>query len=358
MYMYKILSINPGSTSTKFGVYEDEKEILIDTIRHSADELKDFKKVSDQFQFRKNLIIDTLESKGIDISGFNAIVGRGGIVKPLASGVYEVNTALKTDLTNASYGEHASNLGGLIALELAQEIPNCRAFIADPVVTDELQDVARISGLPSMPRRSVFHALNQKAMARKFVKENNKKYEDLNLIIVHMGGGISVGAHKGGRIIDVNNAVDGEGPFSPERSGSLVARDLAELCFSGNYTLDEVKKMINGKGGLMAHLGINEAHVAAQRIADGDKHAELIMNAMVYNIAKLVGSMAVVLQGKIDAIILTGGIAYNQYVVSNLKPMISFLAPITVYPGEDEMGALAMAGLRVLRGEETTKVYK
>ena len=340
--------------------------MLIDTIRHSADKLKDFKRVSDQFQFRKNLIVNTLKSKGIDIRNFNAIVGRGGIVKPLASGVYEVNTALKTDLANASYGEHASNLGGLIALEMAQEIPGCRAFIADPVVTDELQDVARVSGLPAMPRRSVFHALNQKAMARRFVKENNasaalsdrKKYEDLNLIIVHMGGGISVGAHKGGRIIDVNNAVDGEGPFSPERSGSLVARDLAELCFSGNYTLDEVKKMINGKGGLMAHLGINEAHVAAQRIADGDKHAELIMNAMIYNIAKLVGSMAVVLQGKIDAIILTGGIAYNQYVVSNLKPMISFLAPITVYPGEDEMGALALAGLRVLRGEEIPKVYE
>jgi butyrate kinase len=354
---YKILSINPGSTSTKFGVYEDEKEVMVKTIRHSADELKNFKKVSDQFKFRKELIINELKNEGIDTTNFNAIVGRGGIVKPLESGVYEVNDALKKDLSEGTYGEHASNLGGLIASELAKEIPGCRAFIADPVVTDELQDIARLSGLPEMPRRSVFHALNQKAMARKYSKETSKKYEDLNLLIVHMGGGISVGAHKGGRVIDVNNAVEGEGPFSPERSGSLVASDLAELCFIGKYTLEEVKKMINGKGGLMAHLGINEAQVAEQRIKDGDKKAELVMNAMIYNIAKLVGAMSAVLQGKIDAIILTGGIAYNQYVVNGLKPYISFLAPITVYPGEDELGALAMSGLRVLKGEETCKVY-
>ncbi len=353
----KILSINPGSTSTKFGVYENEKEILIDTIRHGAEELENFKKVSDQFLFRKNLIVNTLKEKGINIHSFNAIIGRGGIVRPLESGVYEVNEKLKKDLASAAYGEHASNLGGLIASEMAQEIPGCRAFIVDPVVVDELQDVARISGLPEMPRRSVFHALNQKAMAHKYVKESGKKYEDLSLLVVHMGGGISIGAHKGGRIIDVNNAVDGEGPFSPERSGSLVARDLAELCFSGKHTLDEVKKMINGKGGLMAHLKINSAQEVEQRIKNGDEKAKLTMDAMIYTIAKQVGAMAVVLQGKIDTIILTGGIAYNQYVVNNLKPQISFLAPITVYAGEDEMSALAMGGLRVLKGEEVCKVY-
>jgi len=354
--MYKILSINPGSTSTKFGVYEDEKNILEKTIRHSAEELKDFPKVADQFLFRKELILSELKKENIAVD-FNAVVGRGGIVKPVEAGVYEVNAALKKDLSEASYGEHASNLGGLIAAEIAQSISACRAFIADPVVVDELQEVARITGLPALRRRSVFHALNQKAIAKKYAADNGKKYEDLNIIVAHLGGGISVGAHKNGRVIDVNNAVNADGPFSPERAGALPTGDLVALCFSGKYTQAEINKMINGKGGLMAHLGINAAHVAEQRIKDGDKQAELIMNAMIYNIAKEIGAMATVLEGKIDAVILTGGIAYNQYVVGNLKPKISFLAPVAVYAGEDELGALAMGGLRVLRGE-TAKIYQ
>lgn len=349
---YKILSINPGSTSTKLGVYENEQVVAIQTIRHSAEELKSFSKVSDQFLFRKNLIINFLKNDGIVIDDFNAIVGRGGILKPIQAGVYEVNDAMKKDLTTGTYGEHASNLGGLIAAEMAAGIPNCRAFIADPIVVDELQDVARITGHPLFKRISVFHALNQKAIAKRFAQENGKKYEELNLIVVHMGGGISVSAHKNGRVIDVNNALDGDGPFSPERAGTIPSGQLAKLCFGGEYSLDEVKKMINGKGGLMAHLGINEAHVAVEKIKEGDKHAELIMKAMVYNVAKEIGSMAVVLEGNIDAIILTGGIAHNEFVVGHLKPMVSFLAPIKVYPGEDEMSALAMNGLRVLRGEE------
>lgn len=348
---YKILSINPGSTSTKFGVYENEKVILLHTIRHTAEELKQYTKVSEQFLFRKNLILNYLKESSIAIDDFSAIVGRGGIVKPIPAGAYEVNEALKKDLRDATYGEHASNLGGLIASEIAQQIPNCRAFIADPVVVDELQDVARITGQPMFKRISIFHALNQKAMARRFAQENGTRYENLNLIIAHMGGGISVAAHKNGRVIDVNNAVDGDGPFSPERSGTLPTGQLAELCFSGKYSLNEVKKMLNGKGGLIAHLGINEAHVAVQRIKDGDKQAEAVMNAMVYNIAKEIGAMSVVLEGNIDAIILTGGIAHNEYVIDHLKPMISFIAPIKIYPGEDEMSALAMTGLRVLRGE-------
>lgn len=354
---YKILSINPGSTSTKFGVYENEKVIALQTIRHSAEELKDYAKISDQFLFRKNLILSALIKDEIAIDDFHAVVGRGGIVKPVEAGVYEINDALKKDLSDAAYGEHASNLGGLIAAEIAAEIPGCRAFIADPVVVDELRDVARVTGLPEIERKSIFHALNQKAMGRKYAQENDKQYEELNLIIAHMGGGISVAAHKNGKVIDVNNAVDGDGPFSPERAGGLPTGKLVELCFSGKYTLPEVKKMLNGKGGLIAHLGINEAHVAQERIEKGDKHAEMAMNAMIYNIAKEIGAMSAVLQGKIDAIILTGGIAYNQYVIGNLKPMISYLAPIVVYPGEDEMAALAMNGLRILRGE-TVKEYK
>ncbi|MDR0872486.1 MAG: butyrate kinase [Prevotellaceae bacterium] len=352
----KILSINPGSTSTKLGVYDDETKVCEKTIRHSADELKDFAKVSEQFLFRKELILNVLKEENIAID-FNAVVGRGGIVKPVEAGVYEVNAALKKDLSEGIYGEHASNLGGLIAAEIAQSISGCRAFIADPVVVDELQEVARITGLPMLKRRSLFHALNQKATARRYAKENGKRYEDLNLIIAHLGGGISVGAHQKGRVIDVNNAVDADGPFSPERAGALPTSDLATLCFSGKYTLAEVKKLLNGKGGLMAHLGINEAHVAEQRVKDGDKQAELVMNAMIYNIAKEIGAMAAVLEGKIDAVILTGGIAYNQYVVSNLTPKVAFLAPVVVYAGEDELGALAMGGLRVLRGE-ATKTYQ
>ena len=354
--MYRILSINPGSTSTKFGVYEDERNVLEKTIRHSAEELNGFPKVADQFLFRKELILRELTREGIAVD-FNAVVGRGGLVKPVDAGVYEVNEALKKDLASAPYGEHASNLGGLIAAEIAQSIAGCRAFIADPVVVDELQEVARITGLPAFRRTSKFHALNQKAIAKKYAADNGKRYEDLNLIVAHLGGGISVGAHRRGRVIDVNNAINADGPFSPERAGALPTGDLVDLCFSGKHTQAEIQKMLNGKGGLMAHLGINEAHVAAQRINDGDKQAELVMDAMVYNIAKEIGAMATVLEGAIDAVILTGGIAYNQYVVENLKPKIAFLAPVAVYAGEDELGALAMGGLRVLRGE-AAKVYQ
>ncbi len=354
----KILAINPGSTSTKIAVYENEKEVFEKTLRHTADELKGFKKVSEQFQFRKDVIMKELDEAGINIKDLNAIVGRGGLVKPVEGGVYEVNDDLKKDLEVGVMGEHASNLGGLIALDMIQSIPNARAFIANPVVVDELQDVARISGHPEFERLSIFHALNHKAIAMQYAKQEGVKYEDINVIVAHMGGGVSVGAHKKGRVIDVNNALDGEGPFSPERSGGLPSGALAKLCFSGKYTLEEVKKMITGKGGFMAYFGTNSALEIEQKAQAGDKKALLIDEAMAYQTAKSIGEMSAVLKGEVNAILLTGGIAYNKHLVKYITDMVGFVAPVKVYPGEDEMSALAMNGLMVMRGETECKEYK
>lgn len=350
--MYRILSINPGSTSTKFAYYEDEQLILEENIKHSAEDLKLFKHVFDQQDFRKNLILDRLKEKSIPVSELSAIVGRGGFIRPVESGVYEVNDRLVADLEDCKGSGHASNLGGLIAREIAQGISGCRAFIADPIVVDEMQDVARISGLPQIPRRSVFHALNHKAIARKYAADQNKKYEELNLVIAHLGGGISVGAHRKGKVVDVNQALDGNGPFSPERAGTLDSMQLVQLCFSGEYTQQEIQKMLCGKGGLIAHLGTNEAYVASQRAEEGDEYAKLVLEAMAYEVAKEIGAMHAVLKGKTDAIILTGGIANSKFIVNYIKDMVDSFAPVVVYPGEDELGALVMSGLRVLRGEK------
>lgn len=352
----KILAINPGSTSTKIAVYEDETPLLVRNIRHTVDELSVFPNVTDQFEFRKSLVLRELEANGIPFE-FDAIVGRGGLVKPIPGGVYEVNEAMKRDTVHAMR-THACNLGGLIADELAASLPGCRAFIADPGVVDELDDVARITGSPLMPRITIWHALNQKAIARRYAKEHHTRYEDLDLIICHLGGGISVAAHKHGRAIDANNALDGEGPFSPERAGTLPAGQLIDLCFSGKFTKDELKRRISGRAGLTAHLGTTDVPTIIQSIEAGDKHAELILDAMIYNVAKTIGSEAVVLYGKVDAILLTGGIAYSDYVVSRLKKRISFLAPVFVYPGEDEMEALALNALGALRGELPVSVYE
>ena len=356
--MYKILIINPGSTSTKIAVYEDDKSVFQKTLRHSSKEIDGFPTVPSQFEFRKNAILNELRDAGIKPDDFAAVVGRGGVVKPIESGVYEVNDALKEDLINSKMGQHASNLGGLIAENIAHEIKGARAFIADPVVVDELDDVARISGHPLLPNQSIFHALNQKAVGRKFAKETGKKYEELNLIIAHLGGGISVGAHKKGRIVDVNNALNGSGSFSPERAGTLPALQLAELCFSGKYTIEEVRAMITGKGGLVAHLETNDAQTAAKRAKDGDKNAEIVLHAMAYQIAKSIGAAYTVLKGQIDGIILTGGIAHNEFVVNYIKEYADCLYKITVYPGEDEMEALAVNALSVLKGEMECKTYK
>ena len=355
--MYKILSVNPGSTSTKFAVYEDEKLVSLHTKRHLPEELKPYKTLTEQCEFRKNVILETLAEDHIALSELSAVVGRGGLVRPMESGVYGVNDKLLHDLKYATVGEHASNLGGIIAFEIAQEVSGCQAFIADPVVVDEMQDVARISGLPFIPRRSQFHALNHKAVGRRYAAKNGVRYEKLNLVIAHLGGGISVAAHRQGRVVDLNQGLDGYGPFSPERSGTLDAGMLVKLCFSGDYKEDDVRKMLVGNGGLMAHLGINEVTKVLQLIEEGDEHAGLIMQAMAYNVAKEIGAMAVVLKGDVDAIILTGGIAHSQFVVDYISRMVSQIAKIVIYPGEDEMEALAMSGLRVLRGEEA-KEYK
>lgn len=354
---FTILAINPGSTSTKIAVYKNNKSVFLKNIKHSSDDLKGYSRIADQFEFRKEIILKELKEADIQIDKISAVVGRGGLVRPIESGVYEVNDKMKEDIKISALGEHASNLGALIADDIAKSIPNARAFIADPVVVDEMEDVARIAGHPLFKRVSIFHALNQKAIARIYAKSIDKRYEELNLIVVHLGGGISIGAHKLGRVIDVNNALDGEGPFSPERSGSLPSGQLAKLCFSGEYTYDQVKKLITGQGGLVAHAGTNDAYQVEMKAKAGDPTAKLIQNAMAYNIGKSIGASSAVLKGKVDAIILTGGIAHNPDLVDYVKEMVSFIAPVAVYPGEDEMQALAMNGLMVLRNEVQVKIY-
>lgn len=354
----RILAINPGSTSTKIAVFQGDKSVFLKNIKHSTEELSQFELISDQFEFRKNIIMEELKEAEIQIDLIEAVVGRGGLVKPIESGIYEVNESMKEDLRVGILGEHASNLGGLIADNIAQSLPNAKAYIADPVVVDEMIDVARVSGHPEFERMSIFHALNQKAIARAYAKSIDKKYEETNVIVAHLGGGISVGAHLQGRVVDVNNALDGEGPFSPERSGSLPSGALAKLCFSGKCTLDDVKKMIKGEGGLVAHLGTNDAYEVEIKAKEGDEKAKLIQDAMSYQVAKSIGSMATVLKGKVDGILLTGGIAHNPFLVDYVKEMVSFIAPVAVYPGEDEMKALAMNGYMVMRDEIQPKEYK
>lgn len=354
---YKLLIINPGSTSTKIGVYNDKEAVLVHTLRHSTEEIAKYPTIYSQFEFRKKVILDVLKEKNIDIKSFDAVVGRGGLLKPIEGGTYAVNDAMLEDLKVGVQGQHASNLGGIIAHEIAKEI-GVPSYIVDPVVVDEITDVARISGMPEIQRRCVSHPLNQKAVARRFASEHNKKYEELNLIVAHMGGGISVGAHQKGRIIDVNNALDGDGPFSPERTGGLPVGDLVKLCYSGKYTYDQMKKMINGRGGLTAYLGTNNAKEVGEMAQSGDKKAKLIMDAMCYQIAKQIGESAVVLKGKVDAILLTGGIAYGKDVDEYIEDYVKFIAPVYVYPGEDELLALAEGGIRVLSGEEKAKEYK
>lgn len=354
---YKLLIINPGSTSTKIGVYEDEKQLFEETLRHSSEEIGQYETIYSQFEFRKEVILNVLKENDFDITTLNAVVGRGGMLKPIAGGTYAINDVLLEDLKVGVQGQHASNLGGIIANEIAKEL-NVPAFIVDPVVVDELEEVARISGVPELPRKSIFHALNQKAVAKRYAKETGKPYEETNLIVVHMGGGVSVGAHKLGKIVDVNNALDGEGPFSPERAGGAPSGDLIKMCFSGKYTEAEIYKKIVGKGGFVAYLNTNDARDVLKLVAEGNKEAELIYNAFIYQIAKGIGEKSVIFQGKLDTIIFTGGIAYSEKVVGDIKKYVEWIAPVTVYPGEDELLALAQGAIRVLNGEEAAKEYK
>lgn len=354
---YKLLIINPGSTSTKIGVYEGEKEILEETLRHSAEEILKYDTIFDQLDFRKEVILKVLKEKGIDINELDAVVGRGGMLKPIEGGTYEVNDAMVEDLKIGVQGPHASNLGGILSNEIAKEIGK-RAFIVDPVVVDEMEDVARLSGVPELPRKSKFHALNQKAVAKRYAKEHNTSYEDVNLIVVHMGGGVSVGAHRKGRVIDVNNALDGDGPFSPERAGGVPSGELLEMCFSGKYSKEEVYKKLVGKGGFVAYANTNDARDLIKLSQEGDEKGSLIFDAFIYQIAKEIGSMAVVLDGEVDAIVLTGGIAYSDYVTNAINKKVKWIAPMVVYGGEDELLALAQGAIRVLDGVEEAKIYK
>lgn len=350
------LIINPGSTSTKIGVFEDETLLFDETLRHKTEEIAQYDSIIDQREFRKNIIVNFLKEKNFDISSLSMVVGRGGLLKPIPSGTYEVSDALLKDLEIGVQGQHASNLGGILAKEIADTI-GVPAYIVDPVVVDELVPEARISGVPEIPRISIFHALNQKAVAKRYAKETGKPYDSMNLIVVHLGGGVSVGAHKNGKVIDIFNALDGDGAFSPERAGAVPTGALVKMCFSGKYTEKEVYKKLVGNGGFNAYLGSNDMRDVEKLVHDGDENALLLRTAFIFQLAKDIGSMATVLKGKVDRIIVTGGIAHDEEVVSELKERCEWIAPFTVYPGEDELLALAQGGLRVLNGEEKAGIY-
>ena len=343
----RILAINPGSTSTKLAVYEEDIQIWRENIVHPNQELAPFHHAVDQYEYRKNHVEEALRKSGIDLH-FDAVIGRGGLLKPIPGGVYLVDEALLADSWNAPM-EHACNLGAWIADDIARKV-GCKAYIADPPVTDELRDEARISGIPELPRYSVFHALNSRAVSRRYAMSIHRNYEDLNLIVVHLGGGISVSAHEHGKVVDVNNALNGEGPFSPERAGTLPGRQLVDLCYSGHYTWMQVRKMLNGRGGLVAHLGTTDVASVVNAAQSGNQHYQSVLDAMFYTVAKQIGAMHVTLCCNTDAIILTGGIAYNDYCVGLIKQWVEKIAPIAVIPGEDEMGALAMNARGALQG--------
>jgi butyrate kinase len=352
----KSLIINPGSTSTKIGVFEDETLLFEETLRHSTEEIAKYASIVDQKDFRKEIIINLLKEKDFDIHSLNMVVGRGGMLKPIPGGTYAVSDALLEDLKIGVQGQHASNLGGILAREIGDSI-GVPSYIVDPVVVDELEPISRYSGVPELPRISVFHALNQKAVAKRYAKENGKSYDSLNLVVVHMGGGVSVGAHKKGKVIDIFNALDGDGAFSPERAGGVPSGALIRMCFSGKYTEKEVYKKIVGGGGFNAYCGTNDMRDVSKMVQDGDTKAAEVREAFIMQVAKDIGSMACVLNGKVDQIIVTGGIAYDKTVVAGLKERAEWIAPFTVYPGEDELLALVQGGLRVLNGEEKAMEY-
>jgi len=346
----RLLIINPGSTSTKVAIFEDGKQTAAETLRHATELISQFPTVYDQLEFRTAAVTAFLVSCGNP--ALDGVVGRGGLLPPMPSGVYEVDDAL-VDKLRHPMGQHASNLGGLIARNIAKE-RGLRAFIADSVTTDELAPLARYSGHPIIPRISIFHALNQKSVARRAASDMGRRYEEVNFIVCHLGGGVSVGAHKAGMVVDVANALDGEGPFAPERAGTLPITGLIELCYSGRYTHAEARKLLTGGGGFVAHLGTNSGQKLSEMVDAGDEHAILIEKAFVYGVAKEVGRMAAVLEGRVDAILITGGLAYSARICSLIEERVSPLAKVLRYPGEDEMMALAEAGARAL-GKAPTK---
>lgn len=350
----RILVVNPGSTSTKLAVYDENGSLWKESISHLAKDLAGFHHINDQYEFRCRHVKDALQHSGIPLR-FDAVMARGGLLKPTSGGVYRITGRIKHDLWNADR-EHASNLAAWIADEIAVAV-GCPAFIADPVVTDELCDLARMTGIPEIQRVSIFHALNSRAVSRKYAARIGKRYEELNLVVAHLGGGISVSAHRYGRVIDVNNALGGDGPFSPERAGTIPSRQLADLCFSGKYTPKEIQKMLNGHGGLFAHLGTTDVQSIVRWARAGAKNHKMVLDAMLYATAKQIGAMHAALCCRTDAVILTGGIACSEYCVMTLRGWIDGLAPIEVFPGEDEMEALATNAIGVLKGELPLQEY-
>jgi len=351
-----ILVINPGSTSTKIAIFKDEEMIYENKINHPTELIQKYPNIVSQFEFRNDLIKEELKKSNFELTKLDAVCGRGGMLKSLTSGTYLVTDEMIKDLYEAKRGEHASNLGAIIARDIAKDL-NIPAFIVDPVAVDEMHDIARISGMKIIERSCIFHALNQKAIARKASKDKEKDYQDLNLIVAHLGGGISVAVHNKGRVIDVNNALDGDGPMSPERSGTVPMGPLYKMCFSGEYTLQDIKRLNYGKGGLVSYLGTNNCAEVVKRIKSGDKYAKMIYDAMIYQIAKEIGACSTVLKGNIDYIVLTGGLAYETYAVEQITDRVSFIADVLVYPGENELLSLAQGALRVLNEEEKAKKY-
>ena len=361
--MHRLLVINPGSTSTKVAVFEDEQPLFVETLRHSSQDIAAFPHVLDQYEFRLQSVLGLLHGRGIPIATLAAVVARGGLLQPIPSGTYSVNKKMVDELSRRdAEREHASGLGAPLADEIAS-LAGIPAFIVDPVCVDEFDELARVSGLPEIERRSLSHALNLKAVARRAAEDLSRPYAEMNMIITHMGGGISVTAHQQGKMVDVNQALDGTGPFSPERSGGLPVGDVARMCFgippfeNLHLTYDEMFKKLAGQGGLVAHLGTNDAVEVEARIKAGDSHARLVYEAMAYQIAKEIGAMATVLKGKVDALILTGGLAHSEMLLAWITERVAWIGPVLVYPGEDEMLALAQGALRVLRGEEQAREY-
>jgi len=351
---YKILAINPGSTSTKIALYEDEREILTKTLDHPAEVIEKYERTVDQFHMRKEVVLNFLKENKYNIHMLDAVVGRGGMLPPVKPGAYKVNDLMVDRLKNRPIQEHASNLGALIAYEIANLIGK-PAYIYDSVKVNEMKPIARISGMPEIPRSSTSHVLNSRAMAIKVAKKYNKKYSDMNFVIAHMGGGVSLSVYERGHLVDV--IADDEGPFSPERSGRVHCRALVNLCFSGKYDKKTVSRMLSGNGGLKAYLGTVDAREVEKMISEGNEKAKLVYEAMAYQIAKGIGELATVVEGKVDAIILTGGIAYSRMMTEWIRKRVEFIAPVEIMPGENEMESLALGALRVLRGEEMAYEY-
>ena len=352
-----VLAINPGSTSTKFAVFEGERAVLVKNIRHSDGEMAKFREraILEQAEFRCAQVEAALADSGITIGRLSAVVGRGGLLPPVASGTYEVNEAMLEELRSARRGEHASNLGAYLAKAIADKA-EVAAYVVDPVSVDEWTEIARLSGSALLERQALSHALNSKAVAKRHARALGKAYELLRLIVAHLGSGVSVSAHEGGRMVDVTNSRE-EGAFSTERAGGVPAMQLVELCFSGGYSKRELEGLLFREGGLYSYLGTKDLEVVERKIVAGDERAALVFQAMGYQIAKEIGAMATVLRGRVDAILLTGGMAHSGRLVSDLKERVQWIAPVAVYPGEDELQALAEGALRVLRGEEAPQRF-